>query len=444
MTLTNHVSGTISLDSVGVALDNFHVPILVSYNADAWGAQRKRSYTDLAGVKTDFPSTTGPEYLFASRFFGQTPHGQTLAIGRGALKPTQKFTLVPTVRDSYTFRLNVGGDGATTKECTFTSDASATLAEICTGVMDAINTVVGKNFTATGGVTDVVVTADAAGEWFWIEVQNPEDFTIVEDHADPGIATDLAAILTESDDWYALVTTHNSDALVKAAADWANSNKKIYVFDTVETEALLEAADGTQGTLDDIDALAYNGVLGIHHPRPADMVPAGILGKWLAYEPGAAVVYGKTITGATAQKLTSTYRTNLVDRDANFYETVAGAGRFFDGSVGGTYAFIDVKRNVDYMENLIQTRCYAALVGAPIVPMDDEGIGIVEAALRGVADELVAMRILRSDPAPVVSVPKASAISAADKAARILRNVKISGELAGAVQKIIYTASVTF
>lgn len=443
-TLTNHVSGTISLDSVGIALENLQTPMLVSYNTSGWGAARIRFYTDLAGVEADFPSTTGPEYLWAQQQFGQTPHPQTIAIGRGALPYTQRFTLVPTVRDSYAFTINAGGDGVTTSARTYTSDSSATLAEICAGVLAALNGTTGRNFTATGGVTNVVVTGNAAGEWFWLEVLDPNDFTIVEDHVDPGIATDLAAIAQASDQWYCLNTTGNSDALVKAAAAWVNSNEKIYLFDVVESEAVLEAADGTQGTLDDIDTLAYNRVCGWHHPRAAEMLAGSITGKLLAYDPGSAVAYGKNLAGVAAQTLTSTQRGYLTDRNANFYETVAGTGRTYDGSVGGAYGFIDVTRNIDYMENLVQTRAYEAMVGAPVLPFDDDGIAIVQAAVLGAMQELVAMKILRANPKPVVTVPKVVDVSTSDKAQRILRNVKFSGELAGAIQNIRYTGSVTF
>jgi hypothetical protein len=445
MSITNHVSGTITLESVGIPLENFHTPLLVSYNTSGWGATRKRSYTDLSGVAADFPSTTGPEYLWAQAMFGQSPKPETIAIGRGDLPYTQKFTLVPTVRDSYTYRLNVGGDGVTTTEVEVESGVSATATEICDDLRTAINAITGGNMTGTG-TTTLIVTGDAAGEWFWIEVLDPADFTIVEDHVDPGIATDLAAIKVASDDWYALHTTGNSDALVKAAAAWANSNTKLYAYETVETEAVLEVADGTQGTLDDVNALAYNGVLGVQHPRPAEMLVAGAMGRWLAQAPGASVLADKTIAGATASLFpnNSTYRTNLVARKANFYETVGGFGRFYNGAVGGTYLWLDVKRNIDFMENLVQTRLYEAKAGAELIPMDDEGMGILENALRGAVDELENVYKIFRKGTTTVTVPKVADISASDRAQRIVRNLKFAGELTGAVQRMFYTGSVTF
>ncbi len=446
--LSNHVSGNITLESGGIPLENFHTPLLPSYYAPTtpWGATRKRTFTDLPSVQAEWPSTTGPEYLWAQSMFGQSPKPETIAFGRGDLKPTQKFTLVPTVRSSYTYRLNVGGKGATTKECTFTSDGTATLAEVCAGVLAAINTVVSKNFTATGGTTDVVVTGNAAGEWFWIEVLDPADFTIVEDHVDPGIATDLAAINIADSDWYCLHTLYNSDAVVKAAAAWANANGKIHAYETVETEAVLEVADGTQGTLDDVNALAYNGVLGVQHPRPAEMLTAGVMGRWLAQAPGASVLYGKTIAGASANRFAanSTYRTNLLARKANFYETVAGRGRFYNGAVGGTYLWIDVKRNIDFMENLVQTRLYEAKVAAELVGYDEDGMGILENALRGAVDELENVYKIFRAGTTFVTVPKVEDQTESDRAQRIVRNLKFGGELRGAVQRIFYNGSVSF
>lgn len=446
MSITYDISGTITLEAVGIPLENYHTPALVSYNTSGWGSTRKRTYTDSSGVAADFPSSTGPEQLWAAAKFAQTPKPETIAILRGALPATKKFTLVPTVRDSYEYLMPVGGDGVTTTEVSFTSGVGATLAQVCDGIMDALNAVTGKNFTATGGVTEVVVTGDAAGEWFWLEILDPADWTCVEDHADPGIATDLAAIKVADDDWYALETVYNSEAYAKAAAAWAVSNGKIYAFETNETEAVLEVADGTQGLLDDVSALAYQGVLGVHHPRPAEMLTSGALGRWLAQAPGASVLFGKTISGATPSTYpnNSTYRTNLVARKASFYERSGGAGRFKSGAVGGTYLWLDVKRNVDFMENLIQTRIADALYGAEIVPFTDEGVGIIETALRGAIDELVeTYKIFRSGTTSVF-VPKVEDTLAADRAARILRGMKWAGTLAGAIQGVRYTGSLSF
>ena len=51
--------------------------------------------------------------------------------------------------------------------------------------------------------------------------------------------------------------------------------------------------------------------------------------------------------------------------------------------------------------------------------------------------------ILAADPAPTVTVPKVADVSAADKTARLLPDMKFTGTLAGAIHKVTITGVVS-
>ena len=111
--------------------------------------------------------------------------------------------------------------------------------------------------------------------------------------------------------------------------------------------------------------------------------------------------------------------------------------------VGGE--FIDVIRDLDYLKDDIQKSIFEALVSAGItvgkIPLTDAGIAIIEAVLRGCLLRAVALGIINPDF--VVTVPRASEISVANRGLRKLTNVKFSCSLQGAVHSVEVTGVVT-
>lgn len=168
-TLSENVSVTITVDSVGIARAGFGVMLIPSYTA-TW-LERTRTYEDIGDVSADFASGT-PEYLSAGAAFAQSPRPEKVIIGRFANKPTQQYTIGQAqVVNSTAYAINVTAPGATpTNPVTYTSDASATAQEIHNGLVTALNAVTGKNYTATfsplASLTPKVFTAANGTEIF--------------------------------------------------------------------------------------------------------------------------------------------------------------------------------------------------------------------------------------------------------------------------------------
>lgn len=430
MSVPGYVTVTITRDSVGVAREGFGTPLLVSYNA-AWTGDRVRSYGSLLEVADDFATTT-VEYLTAQKAFGQSPRLETLKIAKGLLPPTQRYTIsFGTPVNGHTYTFNVVGEGFSgTAE--FTADGSATDAELAAALVTALNGVTGNNYIAAGATSPVTVTADAAGDWFSIEIDNASipHVTISQNHADPGVATDLAAIELEDSDWYFLLTSYNSKAYVGAAAAWANGVTKIYAFDANDTSCPTVAVASADDTFEDMFDLAYGRVTGGYHPSPANFAAAALIGRCAPLEPGAVTFHAKTLQGVNAVRLTSTHRTNIRARNAWSYETKAGRNLTFDGKVFSG-EFIDVVRDLDFVDDDISKSIFEVIAGVDKVPFTDEGIALVENALRGALERAEAKKIFA--PGWVITVPKAAEVSLADKTARTLPDIKFSATLAGAI-----------
>lgn len=529
--LSEHVSLTITEDAVGIADASFGTTLILSANAP-W-PDRYRSYGALADFGVDFAVGT-PEYLAAESLFSQTPHPDTIAVGRAANKPTQKYTIgVQQVLANHAYTIQVDGPGVTSTLCSYLSGpvapfvatlvfgtgiwtatahgmstgnvvhvtagttepaplvadtdyyvikvdantfklaASLALANAGTAITltsggtgtltietfsnntiisqlaAQLNAVVGNNYLATvvvgGGETDTItVIADVAGGWFSLGVV-PSDLSIFQSHTDPGVAADLAAIQVVSDDWYALVTLYNSDAYVSAAAAWIQAQSKMYFPDVNDTRAV-NTTGGAGGSADILDALhssAYSRTSGIYHWRPSDMLAAGWLGSRLPYLPGSDDWKYAQVEGPIPNNLTSTQRANLRARKANTLQTVvAGATFMWEGTVASG-DFIDNTRGFDWLQDDMSKAVLGALLNAKKVPYTNAGIALIENEVRGSLARAVSNGILTNDPAPVVTVPKVSDVSTAQRALRILPDIKFSANLAGAVHQVVISGVIS-
>jgi hypothetical protein len=169
MPLSDFVTVQISIDSIGIALAGFGVPVILSANASF--APRIQFYSSLADVAVDFAATT-PEYLAAQNLFAQDNTISLIAIGRLENKPTMQYELiVNTLTDSTNYKVRARGPGITDTTCTAASGVSTTEEITHNALATALNAVVGKNFTATFvplTFADATFTADNATEIFTI------------------------------------------------------------------------------------------------------------------------------------------------------------------------------------------------------------------------------------------------------------------------------------
>jgi hypothetical protein len=444
--LSETVTLTITQESVGLARAGFGIPLIVSHSA-TW-VERVRTYESASDVAADFATNT-PEYLAAAAVFSQSPHPEEIMIGRAALKPTQTFVVgVAQVVNNTKYAVNVVAPGATiANPYTYTSDASATNDEIIGGLVALLNGIVGKNFTAaaTGSAGSQVctITGNSPGAWFSIEVVDVSLLSNKLTHTDPGIATDLAAILVENGDWYALHTTFNSKAYVLAAAAWVEANGKLYLVDVPETDAITVAVGSSPtDTLYSLFALSYNRTAGSYHPASSQMFSAAWLGRVLPDQPGSETWKFKSLAGISGVALTSTHRTNLKARKANSYSAFGGQNKTWEGTVaGGSYGYIDVTRGYDWLSDDMQKRVADALDASEKIPYTDPGIAIIRSEVKASLKTAATNGIITDDFE--ITVPKAKDVSSADKAARRLTNVKFTATLAGAIHSVAIVGQVS-
>jgi hypothetical protein len=442
MALSDYVTVAITQTSAGPTLPGFGIPLIPSYTA-AW-TERTRTYNNLAAVAVDFPVTTSPEYRAANAIFAQNPAPSSVIIGRCANKPTKVLSLsaiTPTTQPTYTYSLQVRGQGFADTTVTFTSDGTPTDAEWAAGIVSALNGVASKNYTAAGAASPVTITGSVAGGWFSVEVINPNDMKISETEADAGIAADLTAITAENNSWYGFGNTFNSKLIGLAVATYIEANNRLFICQSQDTNTIITAT----GNAELIDALKtgnYTRSGGFYHPFPSQFADFALLGKCLPFTPGSETWKFKTLAGVSTFAMTATHRANIVARNGNSYESVAGLSLTFDGKVASGN-FIDVTRGLDALTSDITTSVFGGMAGAAKIPYTDPGVAVIESLIRGALKRGVDKGILAASPAFTVTVPVVANVSAADKTSRTLNNVFFTGKLAGAVHSANIQGSVS-
>lgn len=434
------VSVSIGSDSVGVQRAGFGVALILSANAAF--SERIRYYTSIAGVAVDFATTT-PEYLMATALFSQSVKPTRIAIGRCANKPTQKYSIIPTVANAHVYTVSVNGH-----EYSYTSDGSATNDEIVDALVTAINAGTGDTTTATGpgssGSHVLTLTGNTTGAFDSVSIDEPDFLSLAQDHADPGLSADLDAIALENPDFYFVLYPYNSKACILAIAAWAEANDRLYVAATADTKnaTLAVGSDSTTSPMGQLKTSAYARTAAIYHPEPSEFADAAWVGRVGPLDPGSETWAFKTLAGVAAVTMTATHITNIKAKRGNYYNEVAGVNITRDGKVSAN-EYIDVIRFRDWLKAQIEEAIFGHLAAADKIPFTDAGVAIIESDVRAQLTRGVTVGGLAADPAPSVTVPAVADVSDLDKQDRTLPDVKFTATLAGAIQAVTITGVVS-
>jgi len=433
MSLASIVNVTITRATTGITRTGFGVPLIAAYHTHY--VDRVRSYTSLAGMVSDGFEETEPAYLAAQAMFSQKPRVRRVKVGRRALAPTQIVSLTPSAPSAaevYTITI----DGA---ECTYTADGTPTLAEVCTGLAAAINAATGDLTAANASNTHVTCTADTAGVLHTYSAPT-SNLTIADTTANPGIATDLSAILTADPDWYGLVLDSNSKAEILAAAAWIEARDRMLVAQSADTACM--DSGSTTDVMATAHASAYERTALLYHPTIGEPAAAGWLGNRLPADPGSDTWAFKTLAGVEVYELTDTQSSNVLAKSGNVYTTIAGASITQNGMVAAG-EFADVTRFVDWLHARIQEDVFALLVNRPKLPYTDASVATAKGTIAARLNDGIRVGGLADDPAPTVDAPLVADVPEQDRRERLLPDMTFAARLAGAIHSIDIAGTVS-
>ena len=251
------------------------------------------------------------------------------------------------------------------------------------------------------------------------------------------VVEDLDAINAENSDWYALISTSREPSTVLAIADWVEA--RIKLFGTASSDPLIiNSPAGTDQT--SIAAVLNQGgyvrtFVMYHQDADFDYPEAAWFGRVLPLEPGSETWKFKALNSVSYSNLTSNQSRTALAKSANTYEFVGGVGITANGTVAQG-EFIDIIRGVDWLRARIQEFVYRTLVENEKVPYTDAGIASIQAQVMRVLQIGIDNQFIAETPVPRVTVPRAIDVPPADKANRILRNVRFTATLAGAIHSV--------
>ena len=420
------VQVNITRGSKTVSRAGFGTPLILGSSASSstW-VERHRVYSSLSGVAADF-LVTDTEYKAARSAFSQEIKPAKVMIGRRTAIVAQVSTFTPNVTSQAVQNYVATINGVA---YTFVSDASPTASEVVTGLIALINADLTLPVTASGTST-LILTADNAGQGF--SASGSTNLSVVATTANHGVAEDVLAVTTESDDWYMLILTSRDANEIMEAAIQVESMKKIFLAATSASDVLTVATTDIGSKLK--AANLFRTAL-VWSADQANYPEAAWAGARLPLDPGSETWKFASLAGITADNLTDSQIANLDTKRVNYFVIVGGVPIMEQGKVAGN-EWIDVIRGIDWLEARMKERVFGVLVSVPKVPYTDIGIAMIESPVRAQLSEGVRKGLLSSDPAPTVTVPLVADIDPALRQARTLPDVKFNATLAGAIQDV--------
>lgn len=410
----------------------FGTPLVLTYHTRF--VEKVRTYTDLDGMASDGFTTADAAYRMVQSIFSQDPRPERVKVGRlpAAHDHTQVLTvLTATEDDVLTFKVQAPGS-TTDTEISYTILAAATTTSVATAVAALIDAISGVDAGSSGA--DITVTPTTSGGMVYIRdirvngekagAMSLEDTTADADYDD-----ELTALRLVDDDWYFIALDVNSEANVDLVAAWTESRTKMFLAQTMDSGEL----DGTGTLLTGLSALAYDrtGVLFVE--AIAEYGAAAWVGVVSPKDPGSITFKFKELKGVTPSSLTPTQEGFLEASNGNFYTTVAGLNITTEGyAVSGEY--LDITHGTDWLKARIQERVFAILAAADKVPYSDASVDTIVGEILSVL-ELGADRNFLLRGTLTASGPLVANVATADRATRLLPDIKFGANYAGAVHK---------
>lgn len=414
------VNITITRESTAVATASFQIPLVLATFTNF--SERTRTYTDITAVGDDFASTSNVHKI-ATKLFGQSSVGAvppSIVVGR---RQVDEVTLTPVVANSTAYTVTINDI-----PYVFTSDASATAAEITAGLDTAIGSPTGITVTDNTGTLTVEVTTPGTA---W-SISVSSNLTQVNSAPTEDWVEALEAVEQENNTWYGIVSETHVSADVEALSDAINARRKLFGTSTADTVTPTTGITDIAKILSDKTA---DRTYGIYLPTADTEFPeAAWMGAQLPYTPGSNDWDFKRAVGVTVSNLTDTQRVNLRGKNCNMYTTVAGVNIFQDGDTFGGSP-IDEIVGIDWLYARLQEGVYFRLINSLKVPMTNPGLAIIENEIRSVLSQAEANGLI--DRGWSVTTPDVSTISPTLRAQRTAGVFVFRARLAGSIRKVI-------
>ena len=226
--------------------------------------------------------------------------------------------------------------------------------------------------------------------------------------------------------WFGLAMESADTIAIDDAIAWVGANKKYGFFRLTATSTLPVATSSYSSlwfTTSASAALKY-----------LDVAAASRL---LAYIPGSYTGAYKTLDNVEAINPLAADETILLANHINYYPIVAGRPITYQGwAYGPTSGYIDTFIGALYLETRMAEDVFGVMVAQVKIPFTNNGINLIVNTVTARLSQSIKDGYLAADPAPIVTAPLASEVSAVDKSNRLLQTIEFEAETAGAIHTV--------
>lgn len=252
--------------------------------------------------------------------------------------------------------------------------------------------------------------------------------------------TDAVTACSKEAKVYGLVTTARNASDIVEIAKYVESHERLYVAASNDAQAGLSTS--TTDILAQLKAGNYMRTALMYDPLASTQyVDAAWVAKMFAQQPGTENWANQRLAGVTSANLDETVYQNIIAKNGNTFEAFdEGISITQRGQTSGG-EWIDVIRGRDWLNELIKTRCFSAMIDRRVSGNDDGiikiGNQLMSALSTAQAVGFIDKDMVDSDgnlaPAFKMTLPRNADRSANDRASRWLKGISWSARLGGAL-----------
>lgn len=424
------------------------IPALAGYHNHY--AELIKTYSSTDDMLTDGFVSTEPLYKMAEALTKQSPRPSLFKVIRCTGQPVQvhRFKVNASPPTGASVGLTLTNASGVAVPIYHTATVGQTAAQVATAIAAIV--VSGATLVVDGvDNTQVNITISAAGAiWYPSDVRRGlyTDATPAANADD-----DLTAAALVDPDFYGVAGAWLSSANIVEIASWTDTNKRLHCYTTRDNDALV-LGSGVFKTLKDTSS---NRNYGQWNGTPIQYGGLAQMSNRFTVTPGSSPWAFNTLIGVSVDALTPTQvaaGTSLdgaVSNNGNIYVPVGDQGGVLNGILASGM-FVDIQHGIDAMSRDLQIAVFGTLKAASDagskVPFTRKGLSQLASGVRAVLQRYVTSGFLSDEEGFQfqVSVPDLATISAADKAARILRNLNFTAVAQGAVQTVKINGSISF
>lgn len=434
--MTDPIKLTITVSDKQPEKPNFGVPLIAGKHTRF--ADLIREYGEAGDMLDDGFLASDAEYQKALILKSQNPAIESFKVGR--LLDTTFNQIVNLTPTNVTAGLEYFGTIAE-EDFSFEVQPSDALLDICGDLATEVGAITGV--TPTDNATDVDVATDTADTL--VSYAGLTEHLAVEDTTTvvgADLQSDLDAILDEDPGWYGLSLTINSADAIKAAAAWTEANKKLYI--PMSADSGIADVGVTDDVASDLLALSYTRTGGIFHRDigGSEWADMAFLAVNLSPEPGSYTPAYKSLAGVSVDSLRAGQLSGIEAKNWTHYTRQYSNNVTYQGQ-SASGRFLDVTRFVDWLDFTIRQDAFLLLVNNPKLPYTNAGIESVKNSVEGSILKGVTAGGIDGESPITVTAPTIAETSAGDRAARVLKNIRFSCRLTGALHGLEITGTVS-